>query len=283
MNAASTTEFGHLPAIQLQAPDGAVAIITLFGAHVVSWHTADGRQRLFCSRQSPLDGSAAIRGGVPVIFPQFSTRGTGLRHGYARLSTWRLGDSGVRGAAAFAEFHLRRDDVPAALAAACHFDFALTLTVTLHKDALTMALGVHNSGAGPFAFSAALHSYHAVAQMQQASLAGLDGLRYTDHTGAAGVQAGGALFFSDHIDNIYYDVARPLALHDGAAAITLAIEQTGFSDAVVWNPGRANAAGLSDMADDEFAHFVCVEAAQIAPLELPAGARWSGQQTLRVA
>jgi len=281
MSTVSTTEFGHLPALRIQAPDGATAIVTLFGSHLVSWKTADGHERLFCSRQSPLDGSAAIRGGVPVIFPQFSTRGTGMRHGYARLSTWRTGASGLRGDAAFATFHLRRDDVPAALAHEVHFDFELTLTVTLHGDQLALDFAVHNSGTQALAFCAALHSYHAVAQLQQASLSGLDGVRYTDYTGADSVQPAGLLCFSDHLDSIYFDVAAPLALHTGTG--TLAIQQSGFADAVVWNPGQAGAAGLKDMADDEFERFVCVEAAQIAPLDLAAGASWTGQQRLRAS
>lgn len=293
MSIVSTTEFGQLPAIRITAPDGASAIVTLFGAHLVSWKTAAGEERLFCSRQSPLDGSAAIRGGVPVIFPQFSTRGTGMRHGYARVSTWRAGESGVRGNTAYAEFHLNRGDVPAKLAHEVHFDFALTLTVSLHADQLELAFTVTNSGTQPFPFSAALHSYHAVTQMQRSTLAGLDGLRYTDDKGADDIAPAGPLAFSDHLDRIYYSVSAPLLLStgdgqaDGGASTgkgsaALRIAQSGFADAVVWNPGRANAAALSDMADDEFEKFVCVEAAQIAPVDLAAGASWRGTQLLRV-
>jgi glucose-6-phosphate 1-epimerase len=80
------TTFGQLPAVLLRAPDGAEAIVTLYGAHLVSWKGSDGRQRLFCSAASVLDGSKAIRGGVPVIFPQFAEQGAGMRHGFARVS-----------------------------------------------------------------------------------------------------------------------------------------------------------------------------------------------------
>ena len=281
MTIASLTQFGQLPALRIEAPDGASAIVTLFGAHVVAWHTADGRERLFCSRQSPLDGSAAIRGGVPVIFPQFSTRGSGMRHGYARVSTWRAGASGLQGQAAYAEFHLRRDDVPAALAHESHFDFELTLRVTVQADQLELAFEVRNSGAQAFAFSAALHSYHAVTQLQRSSLAGLDGLRYSGDQEADGVAPAAPLPFSDHLDRIYYGVSAPLTLHTDAGTDALQIAQSGFADVVVWNPGRANAAALKDMADDEYERFVCVEAAQIAPLEVVAGASWTGTQRLR--
>ena len=104
---ATTTQFGQLPALQLRAPDGAEATITLYGAHVVSWKsvtTADtpGEERLFLSSLSALDGQRAIRGGVLSIFPQFAERGTGMRHGFARVSTWRVIDQGEEYGAAFA-------------------------------------------------------------------------------------------------------------------------------------------------------------------------------------
>ena len=90
MAVVTMVEYGSLPAVRLTAADGAQATVALFGAHLLSWRTADGKERLFCSSQTALDGSKAIRGGVPVIFPQFNVRGDGPRHGFARVSTWRL-------------------------------------------------------------------------------------------------------------------------------------------------------------------------------------------------
>ena len=88
------TTFGQLPAIRIASNDGAEAIVTLYGAHLISWKGADGAQRMFRSAKSALDGTKAIRGGVPVIFPQFAERGSGMRHGFARVATWRLEQSG---------------------------------------------------------------------------------------------------------------------------------------------------------------------------------------------
>jgi glucose-6-phosphate 1-epimerase len=52
------------------------------------------------------------------------------------------------------------------------------------------------------------------------------------------------------------------------------LNQKGFVDAVVWNPGPN--AGLSDMADDEYRSFICIEPAGIEPVSLPAGSEWQG-------
>src|SRR3954467_15578938 len=69
---------------------GARAEIRCYGAHVTSWTTPDGDERLFMSARSAFRDGAAIRGGVPIIFPRFGTVGEGPvpRHGFARTRTW---------------------------------------------------------------------------------------------------------------------------------------------------------------------------------------------------
>src|SRR4051812_22855354 len=77
--------------ISIRSADGATAEISRHGAHVVSWRPAtDGQERLFLSARSEFGGSSAIRGGVPVIFPQFAAEGPLPRHGFARTSEWTL-------------------------------------------------------------------------------------------------------------------------------------------------------------------------------------------------
>ena len=131
--------FGQLPAIRITAPDGASAVVTLYGGHLVSWHGADGGERMFLSTRSALDGSRAIRGGVPVIFPQFAERGDGMRHGFARVSSWRLEGHGIEGDAAWAEFGLTDADLAPATAAAWPHRFALALRVSVRANQLEMA------------------------------------------------------------------------------------------------------------------------------------------------
>jgi glucose-6-phosphate 1-epimerase len=58
------------PKVRLSAPDGACADVFLHGGHVASWQTPDGQERLFFSQRAQFGPGAALRGGVPVIFPQ---------------------------------------------------------------------------------------------------------------------------------------------------------------------------------------------------------------------
>jgi glucose-6-phosphate 1-epimerase len=260
MDAITLAPFGELPAVHLTAADGAEAIVTLFGAHLVSWKSADGRQRLFCSAGSALDGSRAIRGGVPVIFPQFNERGPGMRHGFARVSDWALIDSGSVAGGAFAVFALEPHDLSDERAAAWPYDFALRLRVEVGGADLAMTLEVENCDVAPFSFSSALHTYHLVDDVAAVRIDGL------------GQQP---LAIGDTLDEIFVGVAPRLVLHSGAG--TLQLEQDGFTDAVVWNPGAANTAAMPDMQDDDYKRFVCIEPAVIEPLTLQAGETWSGR------
>jgi glucose-6-phosphate 1-epimerase len=260
MTAIAMTSYGALPAVRISCPGGAEAIVTLYGAHLVSWKTADGRQRLFCSARSALDGARAIRGGVPVIFPQFAERGTGMRHGFARVSNWRLAASG----AGFAEFALTRAELAPASMLAWPHGFALRLRVALQGDTLSLALEVNNTGADPFAFSAALHTYFLVDALKQVAINGLqDELLRID----------------DKIDRIFSDVDAGVTLAQPGGALTLT--QNGFRDAVVWNPGAADSAALADLEDEEYLRFVCIEPALIEPATLLPGAVWRGEHQVR--
>ena len=44
--------------------------------------------------QAKLDGSKAIRGGIPVVFPNFGPWKLGPQHGFARISSWTVDQKG---------------------------------------------------------------------------------------------------------------------------------------------------------------------------------------------
>lgn len=264
MTLATHTTIGQLPAIRIEAPDGAQATITLYGAHLVSWKGADGQERMFMSAKSALDASRAIRGGVPVIFPQFAERGSGMRHGFARVSNWRLEDSGLEDGAAWASFDLAAGDLSTSVADAWPHTFALCLRVAVRANELNMTLTVRNLGAAPFPFSAALHTYHLVPDVCEVRIEGI---------------SSDEISIIDKLDEVYPHVAGRAQLATSAG--TLVLEQAGFTDAVVWNPGAVDAAALPDMENDEYKRFVCIEPAVLDPVTLEAGQSWTG--TYRVS
>ncbi|QNP39680.1 D-hexose-6-phosphate mutarotase [Lysobacter solisilvae (ex Woo and Kim 2020)] len=266
------TEFNGTPCLRLHA-DGATALVALHGAHVLSWIPADGRERLFLSERANYGEGASIRGGVPVIFPQFGERGPHGRHGFARSQPWQF-DGIADGRAVFA-LH--------ANARTAHWPHAFTarLCIALSASRLELTLDVDNPDTTDFAFTAALHTYLRVHDLADVALEGLQGCDYED-SAAGGVLRREHNFdvrFDGEVDRIYNDVVAPLTLRDGAH--TTAIEQDGFSDTVVWNPGATLAATLRDLAPVDHQRFVCVEAGQVLqPVVLAPGERWSGTQRL---
>ena len=272
------TEVLGQPAVRVQAPDGAQAIVLLHGGHVVSWIPAGGREQLYLSPQAVAGPGQAVRGGVPVIFPQFEQRGpdTSLpRHGLSRTRTWAV-ESSSR-AKDHAQLTLALDDNAETRALWPH-SFTLELTVSISGQRLDLELYAHNPGETSWPFAAALHTYLAVSDLSQARLQGLEGCHYVDSlTGGETVEDHPEKRFSGEIDRIYAK-ARNLLLRDGPRR--LAIETDQLPDVVLWNPGPDKCAALNDMPPDGWQRMLCVEGGNILePLTLGPDESWSGRQS----
>ncbi len=50
-------------------PTGESVEVLLYGATVISWKSAKGKDNLFLSSKAHLDGSKPVRGGIPLVFP----------------------------------------------------------------------------------------------------------------------------------------------------------------------------------------------------------------------
>ena len=271
---------GGLRRLVLTAADGARAEVYEHGAHVTSWVPAGGDEQLFVSSRSEYRAGAAIRGGVPVIFPQFGP-GPLPRHGFARTARWDVTDVGAGdGGSARATLALRDSPDTRALWPAA---FLAELTVEVVAQGLAIRLDVRNTGADPLRFTAALHSYLAVRDAAGAAVHGLRGTRYRDQAGGGreSVDDTPAVRFAGEVDRLYLAPPAELRLDDeGAPARAVAIRADGFPDVVVWNPGAEKARALPDLGD-EHRRMVCVEAAAAGDAVVVApGARWSGAQRL---
>ncbi|WP_234086472.1 D-hexose-6-phosphate mutarotase [Azonexus sp. R2A61] len=271
-------EFHGLEAFRLHGPGGGTAIVSRLGGQVLSWTTPDGRERLFLSERAVFDGSQAIRGGVPVCFPQFGARGDLPRHGFVRNRRWDV--AAQRSGDDYALLTLETADDADTRAIWPH-SFRLELTVMLEKDRLDLELCVVNPGDTAFSFTGALHTYLRVVQVEDAALEGLYGHDYRDAANGDRVirETGTELAVDRETDRIYRRVRRPQLLRAGN--LSLGIQQQGFADVVVWNPWVDKCAALSDMAPEGWRHMLCVEAAMADSVASVApGDEWYGRQSL---
>jgi glucose-6-phosphate 1-epimerase len=271
-------DFHGLPAVRWRSADGASAVATLQGAHLVSWTLPDGEEGLFLSERSAFVAGKAIRGGIPVIFPQFADRGPLPQHGFARTTPWRF--RGVQHARdATAAFALAQSPETEALWRGA---FRMELRASIGGRRLVVTLHVMNDGERDFAFTAALHTYLRVTDATTARLRGLKGLRYlTRGESSVQVEERDAVSADEPVDRTYFATPSALRLEDGAR--TIAIAQRGFGDTVVWNPGRERTREMTDMPPESYRHMLCVEAAAIEPaVRLAPGAEWQGEQSIEI-
>lgn len=270
--------FRGQPALALSVPQAGRIVVALHGAQLVSWVTPDGVERLYLSPEAVFDGRAAIRGGVPICFPQFNLRGPLPKHGLVRTMAWtpEAGGDAQQGIA----LSLRDSEATRAIWPAV---FHARLSVTLAPRCLRVALAVDNAGTAPWTFAAALHTYLRIDDIADARLAGLQGVaRWDAVRDERQVEQGAELSFDGEFDSVYAAPAQPLRLVQPSGTLEIA-QSTSCSETVVWNPGAALSAKLADLPDDGYRHMLCVEAARIdQPVLLAPGASWQGWQQLAV-
>lgn len=275
-----TIDFHGIEAVRLQAASGASAVVSRFGAQVLSWVTADGRERLFLSDRARFDGSVAIRGGIPVCFPQFAGLGDLPKHGLVRTRPWTV--SGQSCADGYAMLSLEITDDEATRARWPHA-FRAELTVAIEAHRLDVELSIDNTGDLPFAFTAALHTYLRVVEVEDIALAGLYGFEYRDAANGDRIrkETSPELMIEAETDRVYHNADRPLLMNAGN--LSLGIHSEGFPDLVVWNPWLSGAANMADLGPTEFRRFLCIEPALARqPVTVGAGANWWGRQSLVV-
>lgn len=236
------------------------ARVALHGAHLMEWTPAGHAPGLYLSPEAVYQPGKPIRGGVPVCWPWFgpSTVDSSLpMHGFARIRFWEAGEMTEDEAGVMLKFSLGDDEETRRLwPHAFRLELAMSLGASLH-----LALRMMNPGDAPYFITGALHTYLAVGDIHQVRVAGLAGVEYLDTVGTpARRRQEGELGFDREIDR-GYDTSNPITVQDAAHRRDLTITGTGSHSAVVWNPWIAKSKTLTDLPDEDYLRFVCVETA----------------------
>ena len=272
--------------IELNTKNGASCKIALNGAHVFSWCTADGQEQLFLSRRTAWKNNEAIRGGIPVIFPQFADMGPLVKHGFARSSVWHLlpdpvgDDADDSATVSCVRLCLTEQDLGDASEQGWDYRFHVELMVTLSDDTLQLRLMVTNTDTRPIAFQSGFHPYFRIA-CRYPEVIGLRPTRCFDKlTQQVGVQPDSAgMVITSAIDTIYSQSQEDLVLNDHDRHVS--IRRLGFQDTVVWTPWD----GAGDLPDDlesgDGRLFLCVEPINVDnKVQLAPGKKWIGDMCI---
>ncbi|KAI7831252.1 aldose 1-epimerase [Gamsiella multidivaricata] len=271
----------------LTHPLGASAEVHFFGATLTSWKVAS-EERIFLSEKAVLDGSKAIRGGIPLVFPVFGkgkaphVTASLPQHGFARISRWRLVNSSEDAHTVTAQFGLDHNMISEEHRKMWPFDFSLVYTVKLGAETIETHLKIQNTGDQAFDFNTLLHTYFLIPDESKVRVIGLSGVDYTDKVQQKTSRQEGEVVVRGEVDSVYANVqTADIQIQYGGEDGGVQLHRNGVNDIVVWNPWTEKAAGMADFGDEEYHRMICVEAGQVAEfIALAAGGSWEGSQVL---
>jgi glucose-6-phosphate 1-epimerase len=232
----------------------------------------NGMPLLYLSSSSD-NAQHTLRGGIPVLFPQFADRGPLKKHGFARDLSWLLLEESYHadGKILVFQLQLQEGDQPDWPHSA-----KLVLTTQLTPNALKMYLQVRNLGSTQFAWTGGMHPYLHTADLRESQLFGLQGTVVQDrYDPSRTTETKSAITWNgDEFERLYDSQAR-LRLQTPSHAIELSM--TGFDQWMVWNPGATGAQALKDLPDQDWKRFVCIEPVRVSrPSVLRPGEMFEG-------
>ena len=269
---------GDFPFIQI-SNDSATALISVYAAQVLSFQPVEeSEDLLFLSPKSYYDEGKAIRGGIPVCWPWFGSDPVDLKrpnHGFVRNGLWTV--SGTEASTDLDTKVILRFPGTTKSESCWQQAFALELEISV-GNTLTLELITRNTGDQKFSITQAFHTYVHVGDINQVQVLGLEDTEYLDKLdNSTQKRQIGAVTVLAEIDRIYTDVQNELIIDDSAFNRRIRIASTSNKTAVVWNPWAKSSAKMPDLEQDDYQHFICVEAGNIVTdvVDIPPGSQYS--------
>jgi len=167
--------------VVLEGDDGSMCWVTLHGAQVVRWTGPGGDDRLFLSTLADWAPPAALRGGIPLCWPQFNDRGPLAKHGFARNKRWNVEEVGVSEKNGKDRTHrvvlklCGGDDTRDADGFPPSFTATVSIQLLGAEGSMRTELNVKNESSEEMRFSFAFHTYFAIGNIRECSVRGLKG------------------------------------------------------------------------------------------------------------
>jgi glucose-6-phosphate 1-epimerase len=279
---------GGLVKANLTNPAGGTLSLFTYGAHIASWIPPKQSDIFFMSPKSSFQESIAIRGGIPISFPQFAKDGPMISHGFARTSHWEV-------------IHTNANDEKTAITLQLTQSvktleiwpnnfFTIKLLVELSQS-LKMILEIQNTGKDSFSFACAFHTYFKVSDVHTVSVKGLDGLSYIDKFQSNQVvqENNKEVFLSSACDRIYKNAPQRVEILDPGLKRKIIVEKSNLKDVILWNPWNEGAAKISDLGSENlgsenYKSMLCLETGNVviadSIVELKSGESFVGMQSI---
>jgi len=258
-----------------------------FGATVISW-IVDGQEKIFVSKKAVMDGTKAIRGGIPICFPNFGPWSEGRpQHGFARNSKdWKVHhEPKVDVNTGDVELVLELKDSEETRKVWVDKKFTFTYKIILKEKTLDLKVSVKNEGDEEFDLTFCFHTYFTTSDLPSVGVTDLTGLTYTDKTVEGWPQVteeNEIVKITGFTDRVYAQAPDVITFQNAENVPQIKLTKSGLKDWVVWNPYET-AAKMSDMHEDAHFEFVCIEATQTSErIVLNPGQNWEAFHSMEV-
>merc|ERR1712232_448128 len=274
--------------IELCHSSGSSCKVSTYAAHLLSWCPCPGNEQVFLGEMAKVgEPGLAIRGGVPICWPQFGTFENAadsckLKHGFVRTSSkWIV-------------LRQSNDSVSLVLKADVETlkdwakDFEFVYTISLSADSVRMEMEVINSNSSPLEFTGCLHSYWRRGSSENCAVEGLKGVKFD--TGISSCFRGDAV--EDRSSVPFVDAKETQLLYgDAGDSVTLVedgkrrlrLTKSNMPDWIFWNTGAENGSNIKDLKEGEYKKYVCVEPGFAScPVRVAPGASWIASHEARL-
>ncbi|MCW8900988.1 MAG: D-hexose-6-phosphate mutarotase [Gammaproteobacteria bacterium] len=256
---------GGIPNVEI-VNDYASALISLQGAHVLSWKPKGEEDVIWLSSDATFAMGKSVRGGVPICWPWFGAHESVASfpaHGFARTVLWPvIKTTALESGETQIIFRLDTSELDEKLQAMWPQATVAEYRITIGKT-LTFELISFNNSADAITIGQALHTYFNIDDISQTTVTGLEGKDYLDKTrDFERKNQSGPITINEEVDRVYLQTADDIVIDDSKRKIH--IEKHGSSSTVVWNPWKEVADKMGDLGKAGYRHMLCVESANAA-------------------
>jgi len=274
--------------VELRHASGGTCKVSIYAAHLLSWCPSPGKEQIFMAELAETGKvGVAMRGGVPICWPQFggfenAADSCKLKHGFVRTSSkWSV----LRRCEDSVSLVLKSDQETRTSWAK---DFEFVYTVSLGSGYVRMEVEVRNDNDTPLEFTGCLHSYWRCDSSERCSVKGLQGCKFDRGIGSSfredATESSPVVQFADSKETqLLFGGAGDAVtlLEDGKPRLRLT--KCNMPDWVLWNTGAENGSGIKDLKEGEYKKYVCIEPCFASrPVRVAPGSCWLASHEARV-